>query len=56
MAQKNYFRHFQFPDQTARLEQRVEKILQSKDYEAIDKIVYDLYKLSPEGIEFIETR
>jgi type II restriction/modification system DNA methylase subunit YeeA len=53
---KELFQTFPIPKPTAKLEQKIEKLLQNKDYEAIDKIIYELYQLSPEEIKFIETQ
>jgi hypothetical protein len=36
------------------MKQQIEEILQTKEYDKIDKIVYGLYKLTEEEIEFIE--
>ena len=41
---------------TKETEQKIEKLLQAKDYQAIDKLVYDLYGLNEEEREFIERR
>jgi hypothetical protein len=34
--------------------QHIEKLLQTKEYETIDRLVYELYGLNDEEIEFIE--
>jgi predicted component of type VI protein secretion system len=36
------------------IEQQIEKLLQAKEYEEIDKLVYKLYGLNEEEIKFIE--
>jgi hypothetical protein len=36
------------------MEQQVETLLQAKDYEAIDRLVYEIYGLKKSEIEFIE--
>ena len=36
------------------IEKQIEKLLQAKDYKAIDKLVYEKYSLSEEEIKFIE--
>jgi hypothetical protein len=43
------------PIPNTEIEQLVEVLLQDKDYQAIDKLVYELYKLSKEEIGFIES-
>jgi hypothetical protein len=42
------------PIPNTKIEQQIEKLLQEQDYQAIDKIVYQIYGLSEEEIEFIE--
>jgi hypothetical protein len=43
------------PIPTNKTEQKIDELLQRKNYQAIDKIVYELYQLSLEEIEFIES-
>ena len=47
---------FPVPKPNLYFEQQINKYLQSKDYEAIDKLVYELYGLDKEEIEFIEEK
>jgi len=42
------------PDQ--KTEQQIEKLLQKKEDDAIDRMVYDLYHLSADEIEFVENQ
>ena len=42
------------PKTSLEIENQIEKILQSKDYQSIDKLVYGLYGLDKEEIEFVE--
>jgi hypothetical protein len=42
------------PIPDAKTEQQIERLLQTKEYRVIDKLVYELYKLENEEIEFIE--
>jgi hypothetical protein len=37
-----------------KIEQQIERLLQTKKYEEIDKLVYEIYGLNEEEIEFIE--
>jgi hypothetical protein len=37
-------------------EQKIEKLLQNKDYEAIDKLVYEIYGLDEDEIYVIESQ
>ncbi|MDR3189196.1 MAG: class I SAM-dependent DNA methyltransferase [Prevotellaceae bacterium] len=38
------------------IEQKIENLLQAKEYQVIDKIVYDIYNLTKEEIGFIESQ
>jgi hypothetical protein len=40
---------------TFETEQQIKKLLQEKDYQGIDKLVYELYNLNTEEIEFIDS-
>jgi hypothetical protein len=53
---KELFQTFPIPKSTAESEQKIEKMLQSQDYLAIDKLVYEIYGLNREEIEFIESQ
>jgi hypothetical protein len=55
------FRHYKYnlerlniPKPTIKIELSVKKLLQKKDYQGIDELVYELYNLSTEEIKFIE--
>jgi hypothetical protein len=37
-------------------ETQIEKLLQSKDYDGIDRIVYEIYGLNTEEINFIDSQ
>jgi hypothetical protein len=37
------------------IEQKIDKILQKKEYNEIDKIIYDLYGINEDEIEFINS-
>ncbi|MDR2641634.1 MAG: hypothetical protein LBC74_02450 [Planctomycetaceae bacterium] len=43
------------PIPNTEIKQLVEVLLQDKDYQEIDKLVYEIYKLNEEEIEFIES-
>jgi len=56
------FRHYKYnleklniPKPKNDLEHQIEKLLQEKDYQGIDKLVYELYNLNTEEIEFIDS-
>ena len=46
--------HCLLPD--TKVKQQIERLLQTKDYESIDMLVYELYGLDKEEIEFIEEK
>jgi len=53
-----YFKQFvellPIPKFNEKIEKQVEKLLQEKDYKSIDKLVYELYRLEKEEIDFIK--
>ena len=44
------------PIPSTEIEQQVEKMLQEDDYQKIDNLIYEMYRLSGEEIQFIESR
>ncbi|GHT10395.1 type II restriction endonuclease [Bacteroidia bacterium] len=44
------------PMSNTEFEQKIEKMLQTKEYNEIDKLIYKLYNLTEEEIEFIESQ
>ena len=53
---KELFQTFPIPKPNLKIEQQIEKLLQEKDYKAIDNLFYKLYGLDKEEIEFIESQ
>ncbi|MDR2641633.1 MAG: hypothetical protein LBC74_02445 [Planctomycetaceae bacterium] len=51
---KELFQTFPIPRPTTEIEQKIEILLQTKEYTAIDQLVYQLYRLDEEEIAFIE--
>ncbi|GHU81849.1 hypothetical protein FACS189415_1070 [Bacteroidia bacterium] len=49
-----FFENFNCPFFDRETKQKIENLLQNKDYQAINNLVYQLYKLDEEMIEFIE--
>jgi hypothetical protein len=49
------FKNTTVPYPTIDIEQQFEKLLEMQQYNEIDKLIYDLYELSKEEIEFIES-
>ena len=49
-----FFEKFSCPFFYTEMKQQIEKLLQNKDYKGIDKLVYDIYKLDKDEIEFID--
>ena len=54
IAQKDIFIKTPIPKPNKKFEQQIEKLLKSKDYIAIDKLIYELYGLSNDEIKIIE--
>jgi hypothetical protein len=50
-----FFEKFRCPSLDFETKLRIEKFLQTKEYKAIDTLVYDLFGLENEEIEFIES-
>jgi len=53
---KQYVEMIPIPKPTKRIEQRIEKLLDKKDYDKIDEIVYELYGLSEEEIKYVKDK
>jgi hypothetical protein len=53
---KNFWKKLPIPKPTIEQEQQIEKLLQNKYYQAIDRLVYELYGLTEEEIGFIENQ
>jgi hypothetical protein len=53
-----YFKQFveliPLPKPNKEIESEIEKLLEAKDYVAIDNLVYELYSLTEEEIEYIK--
>ena len=53
---KELFQTFPIPKPNIEIEKEIETLLETKDYQSIDDIVYTVYGLSKEEIEFIESQ
>jgi hypothetical protein len=52
---KQYVENIPISKPDAEIEQQIEKLLQEKDYNKIDVIIYSLFELTKEEINFIST-
>jgi hypothetical protein len=52
---KQYVETIPIPKPSPEIEQRIEKLLQEKDYQAIDNVVYELYGLTEAEMNFISS-